>query len=390
MNFKISEPLQRFQILTFYSVKMETRGVGTTLINLSTALQEMQINTTAFVYHSQSNLLMPTKVDKNFTYNSQEHHHYLSQKYYAVITVNAVMLGILSFSSAILNSSLIAAFFATKQAAINSSNILIVSISIADFLASIIGMPFYLHSLYKPLLKGLAITITVAFYPVSETFTMLLAMDRYMHMNPNMNKESKLRKIFTKPYLYVVLFLGFTQPSCGAVIIYHWPWPRSLFSIGLQCLVGNSFNIFAITFIAGMYVKGYARVRRFADDNPVYRNENGTANRPEYVSKLFKSVLILTVAMFFAYLPVTVLNIALGIIMIQGEPPPVQLTMWMDIAYVCIFANCSLNCMVVFHHNDVARQWIKGKILAKCLGSREDIYSQSDRNTSERGISGRI
>ena len=347
-------------------------------MNFSTALQKIQFNSTTFAYHSQNNLLMPIKDVKNFTYNLQDHYHHLSQKHYTVITVNAVILGILSFSSAILNSSLIAAFLVTKQAAINSSNILIVSISIADFLASIISMPFYLHSLYKPLLKSLALTITVAFYPVSEAFTMLLAMDRYMHMNPNMNKESKLRKIFTKPYLYIVLFLGFTQPSCIAVTLYYWPWPRSFFSIGLQSLCGNLFNIFAITGIAGMYVKGYARVRRFADDNPVYRNENGTANRPEYVRKLFKSVLILTVAMFFAYLPVTVANIALGTIMIQGETFPVQLTIWMDFAYVFVFTNCSVNCMVVFHHNDVARQWIKNTLLTKCLG-RKGRYSFSKR-----------
>eukprot|EP00112_Aurelia_sp_Birch-Aquarium-sp1_P009737 Seg2116.5 transcript_id=Seg2116.5/GoldUCD/mRNA.D3Y31 product="hypothetical protein" protein_id=Seg2116.5/GoldUCD/D3Y31 len=232
--------------------------------------------------------------------------------------------------------------------------------------------------------------IVIAFYPVSEAFTVLLAMDRYMHMNPNMNKESKLRKIFTKPYLYFVLFLGFTQPPCGAVIIYYMYVPENVFSMGILYLYGNLFNIFAITFIAGMYGKGYTRVRRFADDNPVYRNENGTTNRPEYVRKLFKSVLILTVAMFFTYLPVTIGNTVLGVFMIQGKFLPAQLILYIDFSYAFVFANCTMNCIVVFHHNDVARQWIKGKVLTKCLGRWGRTGFRNDRNTSENAVSGTI
>ena len=310
------------------------------------------------------------------------HYYYYSKEYSAVPKTIVALASLLAVSAVILNSSLIAAFFATKQATKNTSNIIIISISISDLLSGIVGMPLFAYFSIVSRFNVTAAVTAVAFYLTSEVFTVLLAVDRYIHMNPNFNRESKIQRILSKPYIYFVLIVCVAYSSCGALLTFYWPSPEyaSHFALG-----GNISNVLAMSLVAGLYFRGYNRIRHFAEDNPVYRNDDGTTNQPRYVRKLFKTVLLLTVAMICTYSPVTIGNIAYFVYFAQKKPVPETISIFVNFAFVLAFANSSINSLIVFYHNDIAREWVKENLLGKCLRRRDRGSIQCDRQANTTG-----
>ena len=325
---------------------------------------EHSSNSNALVNSSQA-----TTITNIATKHLKEYHfYYYSKEYSLVPKIIVVLAALLAVSAVILNSSLIAAFLATKQTTKNTSNIIISSISISDLLSGIIGMPLFAYFSIVSRFNVIAAVTAIAFYLTSEVFTVLLAVDRYIHMNPNLNRESKIQRILSKPYIFFVLIICVAYSSGAALLTFYWPSPEyvSHFALG-----GNISNVVAMSLVAGLYLRGYYRIRHFTEDNPVYRNEDGTTNQPQYVRKLFKTVLLLTVAMFCTYSPVTIGNIAYFVYFAQKKPVPETVSKFVTFAFVLAFANSSINSLIVLNHNDIAREWVKKNLFGKCLRRRD-------------------
>ena len=113
-----------------------------------------------------------------------------------------------------INIVLIVSFFATKQSMKNTSNLLIVCLSISDSLIGAVVIPvLIIKLLWFDTEKHCSIvpvffSLDYLFGGISLTMTMLLAIDRYNHMKPNvLENESKLDKLFKRPRIYFLIFV---------------------------------------------------------------------------------------------------------------------------------------------------------------------------------------
>ncbi len=90
-----------------------------------------------------------------------------------------------------INVALIVSFFATKQSMKNTTNLLIICLRISDSLIGAVVIPvLIIKLLWFDTEKHCSIvpvffSLDYLFGGISFTMTMLLAIDRYIHMNPN-------------------------------------------------------------------------------------------------------------------------------------------------------------------------------------------------------------
>ncbi len=127
-----------------------------------------------------------------------------------VLCVAYIILSALTVS---INSLLIASFLATKQSMKKTSNFLIVFLSIVDCLNGATTMPLFglylAISVNNPIIAKLLLLATmplfICFGLISLNLTMLIACDRYIHMNPDLNRQSRLQKLFKKPNIYILI-----------------------------------------------------------------------------------------------------------------------------------------------------------------------------------------
>ena len=136
----------------------------------------------------------------------------------------AAILVILSFIAIILNLTLIVSFIATRQVTKNTSNILIFALSLSDLATGVVSMPLVASILLDKKAVDLCIKSKVFIIlsgngQYSVLLTVLLAVDRYLHMNPNIqNRPSLMRKILKKPNIYysmTSLFIFSNLPTLG-------------------------------------------------------------------------------------------------------------------------------------------------------------------------------
>ena len=113
-----------------------------------------------------------------------------------------------------INIVLIVSFFATKQSMKNTSNLLIVCLSISDCLIGAIVMPMLMmESLWFDSERfcsiiRLSLPLRHLFCGMSFAMMMLLAIDRYIHMNPNvLENESKFAKLYLQHHKRRILKL---------------------------------------------------------------------------------------------------------------------------------------------------------------------------------------
>ena len=275
----------------------------------------------------------------------------------------AVILLVFSPITILLNLSLIVSFIATKQVTQNTSNILIFVLSLYDLTTGAIGMPILASMLLDisakdTCLKAQILTILSSSTQSSIILTVLLALDRYLHMNPDIRAHSsKIMKIFKKPNIYFILaamFIITNSLSATIPFLLH-----DTYTVSISTSVASFYSILLL-FIAFFYTRGYLRIRKFADNSPVYNESMGST--PDYVRKLYKTVLVIVSLTFIQYIPYSVVCIALAV-----HHSPKQLSSNPVFAYCFDFATLSLhagfftNCFAIIHFNTKAKSWILSK-----------------------------
>ena len=284
--------------------------------------------------------------------------------------IAVTILAVYSAISTATNALLISAFIATEQVGINSSNLLIVCTSVSDLISSLIGMPAHILGWYNRSFNVLATLVLWTTFPVSQFLTQLLAIDRYLHMNPNVDHEAKLNKVFKRPFVFILIALVIAF-SLFLTLLFNF-WDKDSHSFGILLLCGNMITIIAIFLVTGLYAKGYLRIQHFTDDSPVYRNEDGGTNRPKYVRDLFKTVLLLIIAVIIAHSTSAILNVIYGTYVLLNKLIPQQLSLATGYAFLWSFSGCCFNCLIIFYHNQLARRWVVNKLWRHCfIASRE-------------------
>ena len=282
---------------------------------------------------------------------------------YAVIMLASSPIAVL------LNLILIVSFIATRQATKSTANILIIAISFSDLTTAAISMPLTASLLLNVnaedfCIKSKVIYLIAASSHFSVVLTVLLAIDRYLHMNPDIqnHQQSRIQIFFKKPNIYFIIVIIF-------IFLY------SLYAIGALSrnamnslvipTVFNSLLAVYMLIIVCLYTRGYLRIRKFTDNNPVYNESGGsTHTTPDYVRRLYKTVLVLILLAFFQYVPLCLIHSTALILTkhVNLTDNSTAFSYFLEIAAFTSNSGCFTNSIAVLYFNNQANYWILSKL----------------------------
>ena len=309
-----------------------------------------------------------------------------------VSNVVGISLAIFAPITVFLNALLMASFIATKQVHLNTTNFLIMCVSLSDLLNGAVVMPILASILYKIDLKkscdifNPAQATTGFFTTLSAILTVLIAVDRYLNMNPNLESSSRCAKVFQRPNIYclvVVITVG--------VLIYSFTntytpgFNIKSMQFGWLNLINSLMAAFGVSAVAILYTKGYIRIRNFTDTSPIYKDRNGNNMRPQYVRNLYRSVLVLVVLMMLIYVPVCIAQIAATINVFIGSKEFTVVHTCYHFTGLLLYLNCTINSIVILCFNKTAKQWILKRIRCAIVMRRRETID----NISNAAIVGR-
>ena len=275
----------------------------------------------------------------------------------------------------ILNVLLIVAMIVTKQATQNTSNFLIICLSVSDLISGAISLPLLAYVLLSinseigcNLPNALAITGS-CFGNFSAIITVLTAVDRYLHMNPNIrHRPSVLNKIFKLPnVICLVAMVLMLTLSFSIIVIFIDMNLETMAFLGILSVCGTIIYFLSVTCL---YVRGYKRISTFTDNNPVYHE---AGQQPKYVKSLYKTVFVLVLLACATYLPYSLINgITVMLTIINASyAQNTALTCFVEIVQLILFSSGFTNCLVVFHYNKKIKRWIFKKVRIRKNDSEE-------------------
>ena len=273
----------------------------------------------------------------------------------------------------LLNLTLIVSFVSTGQVTQNTSNILIFFVSLCDLASGIIFLPFSANLFLNFNAKDLSMKIKLyliseVFFYTSQFLTILIAFDRYLHMNPDLrSRPSKITKIFKRPFIYylvaIIFLLNISYCTAGALFQGESTilneaialFPISLTSI---CMLATTCS----------YVKGYQRIRRFTDNNPVYQENGATDGHPSYVRNLYKTVLVLICLVCIHNLPFSIVSVVIVSLHYTKKLHDYNIAGYFyEFAVFLMYTSSFTNCFAVFYFNKRVKCWISNKFRVKSV-----------------------
>ena len=274
--------------------------------------------------------------------------------------------------TALLNGLLMTSFIATKQVHLNTSNFLIMCVSLSDLLNGALAMPLLASFLYEINFKKSCDIFKPAqaannfFATLSSILTLLIAIDRYLNMNPSLERSSRCAKVFQRPKIYyLVTFIAIGALIQSFIIIYAIE--VDIESTKFACMIFLNFLMvtLGICAVAVLYTKAYIRVRNFTDASPIYKERNGNTTRPQYVRNLYRSVLILVLMMMLVYVPLCFAQMSVTVNILTGSKNVVVVHTFLHLAGILLHFNCIINSLVILWFNKAAKQWVLTKI--RCI-----------------------
>ena len=282
---------------------------------------------------------------------------------------------LLAFSpiTILLNLSLIISFIATRQVTQNATNILIFALSFCDLTSGALFMPLRANTLLDLNAEDFCIKSKILIMLSSNgqsslILTFLIALDRYLHMNPDITtRPSKIMKILKPPNIYYVLATTFFVTNTLSAAVAFKFLDMEIF------LLASIFTIILsiqLVFITCLYAKGYLRIRKFADNNPVYDEPMGST--PDYVRRLYKTVLVIVSLALLQHVPYCI-TVVIGAV--HYDPVHVNsnaaFSYFLDFALLSTHAGCFTNCLAILYFNTRAKNWLLTKtriprILEQC------------------------
>ncbi len=287
------------------------------------------------------------------------------------------------------NVLLIVSLYATKQSFRCPSNFLILCLTLSDGLTGAILMPLagylniFIDSKSFCATQTASYTLRIFLAGTSQCMTMLLAVDRFLHMNPNFHRSPpRLAKFFKPPRIY---FLAFTccLVVAGVSIRFYFSTLSRRQSFFYFATFLSIFSTTILVLFIMMYIRGYLQVRRSVAENPIYANrEDSNSNeRPEYLTRLFKTVLLLLIAILVSWLPNLILKILITVIHSRGKPvlSSRTFTAFKEVCFLLYYSNSFVNALIIFYRNKKSRDWLASLFSPRRKTRREDeVRSQDD------------
>ena len=180
-------------------------------------------------------------------------------------------------------------------------------------------------------------------------------------MNPDIhNRPSRITMILKTPNIYAIVVAIFIIANVISALIAFVLYKE--YTISIATSFTGTFSILLIL-LACLYIKGYLRIRKFVDNNPVYSESTGSARAtPDYLRRLYKTVLVIIFLAFIQHVPYCIISIITAL-----HHDPVQLSSnptfayFFDFATLSIHVGCFTNCVAILHFNSRAKNWILNK-----------------------------
>lgn len=266
------------------------------------------------------------------------------------------------------NTVLIVGFIATKQATQNATNLFILCLSVSDLLNVITSVPMLAYILRNIESKNACILGNITAITgsclgnFSAILTVFIAVDRYLHMNPNIqNQSSKIRKIFKVSnvgYLVTVTFM-LTLSVC----IIGWLASTHPNGVAMLGFLSVSVALVYALSITSLYIRGYKRISSFAKENPVYRESHNSGECPQYVRSLHKTVLVIVLVTCATYLPYSLVQGVTNILSFAKVNIDSSVLSYLnELILFMVGSSYLLNCLAVLYLNKKLKKWIMKKM----------------------------
>lgn len=273
-----------------------------------------------------------------------------------------IIFTICSVAVTICNATLLTALIRTKQ--VKSPTLLIVCLCVMDLLNGAVSFPLFTFTHLTTMLQENCLFQQISVFTfgtitsLSMLITVLITVERYCHMDPNIASNSRLKKLCSRPYVYgllaAVFFIVLFHQSLTIVINQEKAFSAFKLSAGIV-------SVALLASVSFLYFRGYARVRRFVNESPVYQNSDGIVARPLYVRRLFKTVLLLNSVVFISYLPLTTFIVIDSICDTTKLKSCLGINDDIRVISMAFFLlGPLLNPIVVLMYNNEARNYLKG------------------------------
>ena len=196
-----------------------------------------------------------------------------------VSTIMGLSCAILSPMTVCFNALLMVSLIATKQIYINTTNFLIMCLCLSDFLNGAVPMPLLASvnlnndDTRRCIGCQTAQVTTGCFGFASATITVLIAIDRYLNMNPNLERRSRFYKVFQAPYIYYTLAFLTTSMLGLSIANTFIANVKTSNNFGMLIIFNVILLTIAVCVVASLYVKGYIQIRKFTEASAIYREE---------------------------------------------------------------------------------------------------------------------
>ncbi len=277
------------------------------------------------------------------------------------------------------NILLVVSLYATKQSFRTTTNFLVACLSLSDCLIGAILMPFVaFHNLnFDSKLFCWTITIShtlrVFLGGTSLFMTVLLAFDRFLHMNPNYHRSPpRLAKYFKPPKIYFLAIAVCAILAGVAATFYLLTKSGREHLFYFAITVPTCLSLAAVLFIV-LYVRGYLQLRSVVAANPIYwnREESDSFQPPEYLDKLFNTVLMILTAMCLSWAPNLVLKTLLAVFYRNKEHHTTShaFAAFREVSFLLEYSNSFVNALIILYRNDKAKEWLV-KLVYPCSEER--------------------
>ena len=276
--------------------------------------------------------------------------------------LQGALLAVVASTMTFLNLLLLVAFLKTKQTNVTTANLIITCIMISDLISGTFALPLASYAMINADIKGcipqaIGFVFSAGLGTVSASLTMILALDRYTHMNPNQEQPSRFKKLFKQPYISVVITLiwifSLINPAAN-LLVSNSSVVHGIYTLGMAV-----FASVMVTVVSFLYIRGYYRIHKFVANSPVYQAEDGTVSRPRYLCRLYRTVLVLLIVIIVSFIPFSVGHITISIYIFFeiDNGKDVVLTLLRS-TLMFLFLNRILTPVIVLWQNKDARQWI--------------------------------
>ena len=293
------------------------------------------------------------------------HAYFLHPSYNIVILTVFVPLALVTvISNFILTISLIR----TKQLR-KTSIYLIITMSASDCLTGCIPAPLAiaLYTKYRGL-KACPLELTTQFFVtlfkmVSISMIVLLAIDRYLSIDPNLKYfNNRIKRYFSHPKVKIIIAAAIFGSLITASAITAASMTSSFlhFASGLiaVCLI-------LVTIPTFLYTYAYLKIKRYVKDSDIYNgNEySSTVNRLKFFDKFGKTVFLLLLSLSVFYSPQLIFGVYISINLRCDLSKMSQIQLFIfDLTVVIAYLNSAISALIIIYRNTNVKGYILGKV----------------------------